>query len=219
MATYQMFLDKPLEVWKWFLFRLGICLPAQPNIGHFAVKQLEDIFKDRFQLISQNVDGLHFKAGNTREKAFLIHGSLENSRCGKECTTALYPYPDFPLDKGDDLTAEQVEQLKCPKCGNYLRPHVLWFDERYNERYYRLDSALRVAKETGLLLTIGTSGATTLPQRITASVLSRQGMILDINNKENYFSLLADSKKNGYSLRGKSSDVLPELVTFFSNCE
>lgn len=103
--------------------------------------------------------------------------------------------------------------------GNYLRPHVLWFDEQYNEKYFKLDSSMRVAKETGLLLIVGTSGATTLPQRIVESVLSRQGIIIDINPNENYFSALAQKKKNGYWLKGKSSDVLPEFVQFFQSLQ
>lgn len=58
MGTYEMFLEHPLDVWKWFLYRLGICLKASPNVGHYAIKELEDIFGERFQLITQNVDGL-----------------------------------------------------------------------------------------------------------------------------------------------------------------
>lgn len=60
------------------------------------------------------------------------------------------------------------------------------------------------------------SGATNLPRRITETVLSRQGMIIDINPNNNYFSDIAKEKKNGYVLKGKSSDILPELVEFFS---
>lgn len=217
MGTYEMFLNKPLEVWKWFLYRFNICLKALPNTGHFAIKELEDTFTDRFRLITQNVDGLHFKAHSSRERTFLIHGTLEKARCGKECSSELYPYPQIPLEKEQDLNSAQIELLKCPQCGNYLRPHVLWFDERYNERYFKLDSSMRVAKETGLLLIVGTSGATTLPQRIVESVLSRQGIIIDINPNENYFSELALKKKNGYWLKGKSSDVLPEFVHFFKS--
>jgi NAD-dependent deacetylase len=217
MGTYKMFLEKPLEVWKWFLYRFGVCLTAEPNQGHFAIKQLEDLFDDRFRLITQNVDGLHFKADSSRERTFLIHGTLEKARCGSECTKELYPYADFFISKGEDLSPEQIEKLKCPKCGNYLRPHVLWFDERYNEKYFKLDSSLRVAKETGLLLIVGTSGATTLPQRIFETVLSKQGIVIDINLKENYFSEKAKGKKNVYSLKGSSSDILPEFVAFFGN--
>lgn len=215
MGTYKMFLDKPLEVWKWFLYRFSICSKALPNVGHFAIKELEDIFADRFKLITQNVDGLHFKALSSREKTYLIHGTLEKARCGSECSNELYRYPDITLDKGQELPIEQIRKLKCPKCGNYLRPHVLWFDEMYNEKYFKLDSSMRTAKETGLLLIVGTSGATNLPQIIVESVLSRQGIIIDINPNENYFSHIANKEKNGYVLTGKSSDILPEFVKLF----
>lgn len=217
MGTFKMFSEKPLEVWKWFLYRNTICSKATPNVGHFAIRDLENIFTDRFKLITQNVDGLHFKAQTSRDKTYLIHGTLEKTRCGSECSNELYPFPDFAFDKGDELTTEQIEKLRCTKCDNYLRPHVLWFDERYNEKYFRLDSSLRTAKETGLLLIIGTSGATSLPQRIVESVLSRQGIIIDINPNENYFSEIAKKKKNGYSLNGKSSDILPEFVELFKS--
>jgi NAD-dependent deacetylase len=214
MGTYEMFLRQPLDVWRWFLYRFGICEKASPNVGHYAIKELEDIVGDRFQLITQNVDGLHFKAGSSREKAFLIHGTLEYARCGSECSKELYPYPNFSLEKGEELTPEQVEKLKCVKCGNYLRPHVLWFDEMYNEKYYKLDSSLRVAKETGLMLVVGTSGSTNLPRRIVESALSRHGLIVDINKNDNYFSELAGKKKNGYVLKGSSSDILSEFLQF-----
>jgi NAD-dependent deacetylase len=219
IGTYSMFVKQPLEVWKWFLYRFSVCSRALPNAGHFAITELENIFKDRFRLISQNVDGLHFKANTSRERTYLIHGTLEQTRCGKECSNEFYPYPDLPFSKGDDLTDEQIEKLKCPKCGNFLRPHVLWFDETYNEKHFKLNSSLRTAKETGVLLIIGTSGATTLPQRIVESVLSKQGIIIDINPNENYFSKIAEKRKNGYVLTGKSSDILPEFIEILRQSE
>lgn len=217
MGTYKMFKENPLDVWKWFLYRHTICSQASPNAGHFAIRELETIFSDRFRLITQNVDGLHFKASTSRDRTYLIHGTLEKSRCGSECSPALYPFPDFIFNKGDELTAGQIEKLKCPNCSNYLRPHVLWFDEYYNEKYFKLDSSMRLAKETGLLLIIGTSGATTLPQKIVERALSRQGVIVDINPNDNYFSELLRKKKTGFAIKGKSSDVLPEFVQFFNN--
>lgn len=216
MGTLRMFRQKPLEVWKWFLYRNTICSKAHPNKGHFAITELEKLFGDRFRLITQNVDGLHHKAGTTEKRTYLIHGTLEKVRCGEECSKDFYPFPDFDFEKGEELSAEQAESLKCPKCGDYLRPHVLWFDEYYNEKHYKIDSCMRVAKETGLLLTIGTSGATTLPMLVTESVLSKQGMLVDINPNANAFSELAYKKKNGFVIRAKSSDALPEFVELFS---
>lgn len=219
MGTYKMFTEKPLEVWKWFLYRKTLCSAAVPNVGHFAIKTLEDIFQDRFRLITQNVDGLHSLAGSSHSRSYLIHGTMEHARCGSECSNRLYPFPQITFAKGDSLSAEHIELLKCDACGNYLRPHVLWFDETYNEKYFRLTSSLRTAKETGLLLVVGTSGATTLPQRIVENVLSRQGILIDINPNENYFSTLFQKKKNGYVIAGKSSDVLPEFVDLFSRLQ
>jgi NAD-dependent deacetylase len=216
MGTYRMFSAKPMEVWKWFLYRYTMCAQAKPNIGHVAIQQLETIFEDRFRLVSQNVDGLHLKAHSSEERTYFIHGTLERSRCGSECSTQLYPFPDIPLERGQELTLEQIALLRCPKCGNLLRPHVLWFDEAYDEKYFKLYSSLRTAKETGLLLIVGTSGATTLPHRIVEEVLINQGIIIDVNPNKNYFSKIAEGAVNGFALSGKSSAVLPEFVEFFA---
>jgi NAD-dependent deacetylase len=216
MATYRMFCAKPLEVWKWYLYRKGICAKALPNRGHQAIRQLEESFGDRFRLISQNVDGLHLTAGNSSERTYFIHGTLERCRCANECSQELFPFPDFTLVKGEELTDKQVEELKCPKCDAFTRPHVLWFDEFYDEKYYRRDSVLQVSKETGLLLIVGTSGATTLPQLVVQNIIAGNGIAIDINKNRNYFSTLVEESANGFLLRGSSSDILPEFVACFS---
>ncbi len=215
MATYRTYRAKPLEVWKWYLYRKGICLKASPNRGHHAIRQLEEIFGDRFRLISQNVDGLHLVAGNSLERTYFVHGTLERCRCGEECSGELFPFPDFALEKGEELTEAEIEKLKCPKCSAFTRPHVLWFDEFYDEKYYRRDSALQTAKETGLLLIVGTSGATTLPQLVVQNTIAGNGIVIDINKKTNYFSTLVEGSSDGFTLRGSSSDILPEFVACF----
>jgi NAD-dependent deacetylase len=216
MATYRMFCTEPLEVWKWYLYRKGICAKASPNRGHQAIRQLEELFGDRFRLISQNVDGLHLAAGSSLERAYFIHGSLDRCRCGKECSEELFSFPDFTLRKGEELTNQQTEKLKCPKCNAFARPHVLWFDEYYDEKYYRRDSALQAARETGVLLIVGTSGATTLPQLVVQRTIAGQGIVIDINKNPNYFSTLVAGSANGFALRGSSSEVLPEFVACFN---
>jgi len=215
MGTFEMFRNEPLEVWKWFLYRATICNDAQPNISHYIIKDFEDLFHDRFRLISQNVDGLHRRAGNSDERTFNIHGNLEHARCSADCSKELYPFPKISIGKDDEFTDQQIDAIICPKCGQCLRPHVLWFDEYYNEKFYKSSSALRVSKETGLLLIIGTSGSTNLPISIYENVLKDQGVVVDINTKENYFSENAIKKRNGYSLIGRSSDILPEFQALF----
>ncbi len=70
---------------------------------------------------------------------------------------------------------------------------------------------MRVAKDTGLLVIVGTSGATNLPNQTVAQTLKYGGTILDVNLDENNFSQIALKKKNGYDIQGNSSGVLPQL--------
>ena len=70
-------------------------------------------------------------------------------RCSRECSGELFPMPaDMPpKTRGDVVTADERRLLQCPLCGALTRPHVLWFDETYNEAHYRFESSLRCAME------------------------------------------------------------------------
>jgi NAD-dependent deacetylase len=215
IATYEMFCAEPLQVWKWTLNLKHICKKAVPNGGHQAIGRLEEIFGDRFRLITQNVDGLHLAAGNSEARTFCIHGTLEHCRCAVECSEELFPFPAFSLEKGEELTNEQEKKLKCPRCNLFARPHTLLFDECYDEKYYKWDSSLRVSMETGLLLIAGTSGATNLPRLVVKNALAARAIVIDINKKADYFTPLMRRRKNACTLRGSCSDILPEFVACF----
>jgi NAD-dependent deacetylase len=101
--------------------------------------------------------------------------------------------------------------LKCPACDGATRPHVLWFDESYNEEYYYFETSLGLSAETGLLLVAGTSGSTTLPMLMGREVMAGQGFIVDVNIQENPFSEMASASGGGF-IRGTCAGVLPELV-------
>ena len=214
IGTFRMFQNASREVWKWFLFRKSVTSKAQPNPSHFFLKDMEDLLGDQFALISQNVDGLHRKAGNSEERTYLIHGDFDFVRCGEECSKELYPFPkDIYLTKRDKniITEAEWVALRCPKCGEDLRPHVLWFDEYYDEKYFKMDSVLKIAKHTGILFIMGTSGATNLPRRIAQNVLARGGMIVEVNIEDSYFSELLKHKKRGIVVRQKSTPFLGSL--------
>ena len=213
IATEAMLRKNPEEVWKWFLFRRGICADAPPNPGHVAIAEMEDLLGNRFRLITQNVDGLHIRAGNTLERTYQVHGNLNYMRCLKECSPAVYPIPESMPKKarGEDLSRTEWDMLKCPACGSKTRPHVLFWDESYNEYYYRFESSLHAAGKTSLLIVIGTSGSTNLPHHVVTTVLRRGGTILDVNIESNVFSEAALRSPGGIFLKGSNGDIVPTL--------
>lgn len=213
MGTYAMFSRTPDEVRAWYLYRRGVCRRAEPNPGHLALATLEQRFGERFTLITQNVDGLHLRAGNSLERTYQIHGNIDYMRCARECSAEIYPLPEGILakEKGASLTEAERDLLRCPRCGDRTRPHVLWFDEYYNEVHFRFHSSLEVAGQTGLLLVVGTSGATNLPNQVVSLVYQTGGLIIDINPEETPFSHLAVAS-DGHFLQGPSGTILPEVV-------
>jgi len=217
MATLTMFRTQPEEVWRWYLYRYGVCRRATPNPVSTALAEMEHLFNDRFTLITQNVDGLHLRAGNSPDQTFQIHGNIFFMRCSRPCSESLYPIPKHVQGKQKDepLTDADRELIRCPACGDYARPHVLWFDEAYNESYYKFHSSLKVAADTELLLIVGTSGATNLPNQIAWVVNQAGGCIIDINIEPNPFTRIALGGERGFFIQAPSGTALPEILEVF----
>ena len=178
---------------------------------------MEKLLGNRFTLITQNVDNLHIRAGSSLHRTFQIHGNIFFMRCAAECTFNLHPVRPELKDKakGEDLTPADRDLLKCPDCGKLARPHVLWFDEIYNEHHYHYQSSLNAAAETSLLIVVGTSGATNLPNQVVWSVSSRGGIIVDINIEENPFARLALNSGRGFFIQAPSSVALLQILETF----
>lgn len=214
LATWSMFQRNPEAIWAWYLYRHAVCNRAEPNKGHLALVDLERHFQDRFLLITQNVDGLHRRAGTSDDRLYEIHGNIRYMRCSKQCGAPLTSIPDELSDKarGEPLTSDEAAHLHCIQCGAWTRPHVLWFDEYYDEEHFRFHSSLERAAACSLLIIVGTSGATNLPMQIAITATRAGATLIDINPDENPFSELALQTKNGQHLAGNSSELLPLLV-------
>lgn len=215
-ATWYMFEKAPKEVWKWYLYRKAKTHKAAPNAGHTGLVEIEKALKDRFVLVSQNVDGLHRKAGSSEENTYSIHGDMDFVRCSAACTTEKYPFPkEINLEnrKDESISDQEWESLHCNKCGSLLRPHVLWFDESYNEVHYRLDSVLDKVDNAGMLFIIGTSGATSLPQHIAYTILNRMGMVVEVNPEiSNFTEAILRNPSGGIYIPEGSSEFLTKLA-------
>ncbi len=215
IATFTMFQKMPREVWKWYLFRRGVCGKATPNDGHLALAKLELLLGDRFHLVTQNVDGLHLRAGNRLSKTFEIHGNINYMRCSVACTTDVLPIPEnIPAISRDESPPEWVwPHLKCPLCGEKTRPHVLLWDETYNEVHYHFQSTLALAQKTDLLIIVGTEGATNLPNQMAHQAAAANGTIIDINIERNRFSEIAAKTQRGFFWESTSSDALSQIAS------
>jgi len=199
LATFSTFRSRPGDVWEWYLLRRETCLRVEPNAAHHALVKIEEKWGDRFRLITQNVDGLHLRAGNSLERTWQIHGDINLMRCAAECTDAVQPVGDG-------------KNLRCDRCGDWMRPHVLWFDEYYNEEWYRFESSLAAASGAALLVVVGTSGATNLPIQVGMRAAERGAYLVDVNPEPNPFSEWAESSPRGKAVTGKASERLPRIA-------
>ena len=184
LATPEAFERDPNMVWEWYLWRRGLIAAAEPNAGHRSLVALEQR-TTRFALITQNVDGLHDRAGS--KQILKIHGDIWHTRCSV-CT----------YQRRDRSTTEAPPP--CPECGAMLRPGVIWFGEPLPRIVW--DQAERAVAQADVLLVAGTS-ATVYP---AASLLDLARCVIEVNQEETPFS-----NRVAISLRGSCGDLLPRL--------
>ncbi len=212
LATRAAFERMPREVWAFYLHRRAVCRAAEPNAAHRAIAALEATLGDALLVLTQNVDGLHLRAGSSRARTYEIHGNIDFMRYVDESQPEPLPLPpgiDVAWAKGRALTDAEWALLRSPS-GVRARPHVLWFDERYDEANFRFESSLAVAARASLLVVVGTTGATNLPLQI-GGVAARHGVPLVVVNPEpNPFSELAE-RGAGVFLEGTASAWVPSI--------
>lgn len=214
LATNAAFRTRPDTVWAWYLHRRSVCRAARPNRAHEALVRLDAALEDRMLLVTQNVDGLHLRAGSPLERTYQIHGNIDFMRCARECDGKLHPMPDavdHEWPKGRAMDAATRALLVCPTCGGRARPHVLWFDETYDEPRFRFESSRRAAMSMGLLIVVGTTGATNLPLQVGALFARRQAPILVVNPEENPFSEMLEHTAGSFE-SGTAGSLVPAIV-------
>jgi NAD-dependent deacetylase len=190
LATPEAFSRDPKLVWEFYNWRRELIGPLSPNPGHFALAQIEDRVP-QFTLITQNIDGLHKKAGS--RNIIELHGNLWKVRC-TNCETVSedqrIPLPELPA---------------CGSCGSLLRPHVVWFGEMLEPQV--LDAAYEAIAGCDLMIVVGTSG-TVQPAASMGMEAKRNGAaVAEINLEPTPYSDVYN-----ISISGKSGEVLPRLL-------
>lgn len=190
LATPEAFARDPRLVWEWYAWRRGLVEGAAPNSGHEALAELEHHVPE-FVLITQNVDGLHQRAGSQR--IIELHGNIMRSKCSLEAVI---------LEPGEDDTDVPPS---CPRCGASLRPDVVWFGEMLPQE--TLEEAFEAAQGCDLFLSIGTSSLVQPAASLPFEALYGGAAVVEVNPDETPLTPHAE-----YALRGRAGEVLPALV-------
>ena len=189
LATPEAFASDPQRIWQWYEWRRELVRQAEPNPGHFALARLEQRLP-QFTLVTQNVDGLHQRAGSVHVIEY--HGSLLRDRCSAEGTVA----PRSPVS----ITGLP----ECGRCGELLRPDVVWFGEPIPRA--ALLQADVAAGDCDVFIAVGTAAAV-YPAAGLAERARRGGAtLIEVNVEATELSPLVD-----VALRGPSGVVLVEL--------
>jgi NAD-dependent deacetylase len=197
LATPEAFARDPGLVWQWYRWRRGIIGRAQPNAGHRALARVQSRFPG-FRLITQNVDGLHQRAGSSG--VIELHGNIWRARCGRGCG---YVTESTGLEGEPGSSGEEDRVPVCP-CGALLRPDVVWFGEALDENGVEL--AVQSARNCEVFLVVGTSSLV-YPASSLPLIAGRAGaVVVEVNVGDTPLTPHA-----GLVLRGRAAEVLPAL--------
>ncbi len=190
LATPDAFARDPRLVWEWYDSRRAALAQVAPNPGHRALAELE-ARKPRLTLVTQNVDGLHERAGS--RNVLKLHGDIWTLRClkcGSERRDERTPLPELP---------------PCCECGGMLRPGVVWFGEPLPAEVW--ERAQKATREAEVLLVVGTSATVYPAAGLVPLAMSAGARVIECNVEETPFSSGLDR-----SLRGRAGELLPQLI-------
>lgn len=190
LANFAAFQKNPQLVWEWYAWRRKIVQKAQPNLGHYALVDMERLFPE-FILITQNVDNLHQRAGS--KHIIELHGNITRSkcsRCGKPYQPEVNPEQGIPA---------------CPECGGLIRPDVVWFGETLPEA--AISRAQEAAMQSEVFFSIGTSAVVEPAASLPYIARGNGAYVVEINPDKTPLTDVADEHLNG-----PADKILPALI-------
>ena len=188
LATPTAFHHNPQLVWEWYDWRRGIIGVKEPNSGHRVIARWETVFPS-LNLITQNVDGLHQRAGSTN--VLELHGNIWKVRCTEEGT----------ITENLDTPLNEIPP-RCPECGALLRPHVVWFGESLQPAV--LESAFQLSSRCQVIFVVGTSAVVQPAASLPLTAAEARAKIVEINPAPTPLTSYSD-----FSFRGAAGEILP----------
>ena len=191
LATIDAFYEDPGLVWEWYNERRNNIFAAQPNQGHKAVAELEKYAE--VIVLTQNIDGLHQKAGSTR--VLELHGSIVKIKC-------------TVCDFQEETMTEFTKVPPLCKCGNILRPDVVWFGEPLPQDVWK--QAMIYSNQCDLMVIAGTSLVVSPANTLPLYAKQNNAILMEVNPQQTEMSSEMD-----VIVRNTSANALPELVSMF----
>lgn len=188
LATHQGFVEDPQLVWEWYQLRQVEIAKARPNPAHQVIVEMERHYR-RFTVITQNIDGMHKRAGN--QEIVELHGNIWRMRCERDGTRI-------------DLSSPVKEIPPLCQCGSIMRPDVVWFGEQMPVA--ETEEASRAARESEVIFVVGTSALVYPAAALPALTKNSGGLVVEINLESTDISSYAD-----ISLFGRAGDIMPAL--------
>jgi NAD-dependent deacetylase len=191
LASEPGFRADPALVWHWYAWRRQRVQQAQPNAGHRALAAAAAGYQG-FRVITQNVDGLHARAGSA--DPIELHGNILHTICLAGCGYL----------ETDPARLPDGEPPRCPRCGDWLRPGVVWFGEMLDPE--RLRAAGDAAVDSDVMLVVGTSGLVYPAAGLPAEARRAGAAIVIVNPEPTELDPIA-----AVCLRGTAAALLPAL--------
>ncbi len=191
LATIDAFYDNPKLVWEWYNERRKNIFQAQANQGHKAIAELEKYAQ--VVVLTQNIDGLHQKAGSSQ--VLELHGNIVRIKCSV-------------CDFKDEVWTEISESPPLCKCGNMLRPDVVWFGESLPQNVW--EKAMIFASECDLMVIVGTSLVVSPANTLPIYAQQNNAIMVEVNPENTEISSNMD-----LVIKDSSTVALPKLVSLF----
>ena len=169
LATVDAFYSNPKLVWEWYNERRKNIFSAEPNLGHKAIADLEKFVK--VVVLTQNIDGLHQRAGST--DVLELHGSIVKIKC----TSCNFK---------SEISTEFADIPPLCKCGNMLRPDVVWFGESLPQDIWQ--QAIIHASICDLMIVVGTSLVVSPANSLPIYAKQNKVILIEVNPEKTCFN-------------------------------
>jgi NAD-dependent deacetylase len=181
----------------------GAVWTAQPNAGHWALRELEAQAKLAL-LVTQNADGLHRRVGHDPELVVELHGSVHETVC-LSCAHVLETREVLSRVRDGDLDPLCQEWVDGGRCGGLLKVATVSFGQQLN--VVDLQRAVRAVQGSDMLLVVGSSLQVDPVAGLVPLAVQAGAAVVIVNATPTRHDELAD-----VVVHGSISEVLPRLV-------